>query len=258
MSFFQAIQFGGFEPDIDIKTEELEQRYPNIDWVYMLPYQQTFSETPIRIVNPSFFQTLDQLFNSTNEDVISMYIYTKAVLTALLPYAPLAIRKSMDGIYNNDTSEPFSTGHCLDSTLSMLKDEFHEEYRIKYRDQIDVQTSYYSNLSTTIKETLRTYLSSSSEFSAFTTDTILAKLQQLDIRFPSAPQIPWSVTLSNTLDVSYLYRARATNQVNMYRELDTIGSPVTQPELAWNEAFIRFDFSTNALGMCMFCFESLK
>jgi predicted metalloendopeptidase len=217
----------------------------------MLPYQQTFSETPVRIVNPAFFQTLDQLFNTTKEDVIVMYIYTKAIVTGLLPYAPLAIRKSMDGIYTNDTSKPFSTGHCLDSTLSMLRDEFHVEYRIRYKDQIDVQTSYYSNLSTTMKETLRNYLSSSSELSSLTTNTILDKLQQLDIRFPSAPQIPWSVSFPNTLDVSYLYRASSTSQVNMIKKLDKIGNPVTESEFAWNETLIGFDSGTNVLGMYM-------
>ncbi|XP_061195290.1 endothelin-converting enzyme 1-like [Saccostrea echinata] len=245
----KAILFTGFEANIDITVQELEQRYPNIEWVYMLPYQQTFSDTPIRIVNPSFFQTLDQLFNQTNDDVIVMYIYTRAVLTGLLPYTPLAIRKSMDGIYGNDSSVPFSAGHCLDSTLSLLNEEFHEEYRNKHREDITVKTSYFTKFSNQLKQILRNYLSGPNEFSNSTAERILSSLGLLDVQFPSTPSIPWTVTLSNTLEVSFLNRANTALQLKTFRELDNLGVPLTKADFAWDGTFIGFDSSLNAIGI---------
>lgn len=257
---FQAIQIENvFELYVDIDLFDLEQRFPNIDWVYMLPYQQTFAGTPVRLVQPSYFERLDQLFNETHEDIIAMHIYARVVLTSLMPYTPLAIRKSMDGIYGNDTSAPFSSGHCLDSTLTLLNDEIHHEYRIKYKDEIESKEAYYTDLSTKIKETLRNYFTSSSEFSEVTSEGIRAKLSELDVQFPVTPLISRTVSLASSADISFLYRANSAIQLKTYQELDTLGTPITRPKIAWDQTSVRLDPDLNVLGIniniVLFCSE---
>lgn len=249
LSCFQALQAdNGFEPYVDVSLVELEQRYPNIDWIYMLPAQQNFAGTPIRLVRPLYFQSLDQLFNVTNEDVIAMHIYAKAVLTGVLPYTPLVIRKSMEGIYGNDTSSPFSRGHCLDSVLNLLNKEIHHEYRLQNKEDIQTKTTYYLRLSQRINETLYNHMTSTSDFSDITSERIRTKLTQLKFQFPEDPQIPYTVSISNTLDISFLYRANAAIQIKNYQEFDTIGIPASQSDIAWDDTSIRLDSDLDVLG----------
>ncbi|XP_052681018.1 uncharacterized protein LOC128161694 [Crassostrea angulata] len=238
-----------FEPYVDVSLIELEQRYPNIDWVYMLPAQQNFAVTPIRVVQPSYFQSLDQLFNVTNEDIIAMHIYIKAVLTGVLPHTPLVIRKSMEGIYGNDTSSPFSRGYCLDSVLNLLNKEIHHEYRLQYKEEIQTKTTYYLSLSQRINETLYNHITSTSDFSDITSERIRTKLTQLKFQFPEDPQISWTVSIFNTPDISFLYRANAAIQVKRYQEFDTIGIPATQSDIAWADTSIQLDSNLNVLGI---------
>lgn len=214
----------------------------------MLPAQQNFAGTPIRVVQPSYFQSLDQLFNVTNEDIIAMHIYIKAVLTGVLPHTPLVIRKSMEGIYGNDTSSPFSRGYCLDSVLNLLNKEIHHEYRLQYKEEIQTKTTYYLSLSQRINETLYNHITSTSDFSDITSERIRTKLTQLKFQFPEDPQISWTVSIFNTPDISFLYRANAAIQVKRYQEFDTIGIPATQSDIAWADTSIQLDSNLNVLG----------
>lgn len=82
-----------------------------------------------------------------------MYLYVRAILTGILPYAPKATRQFMDNMYESETAQDYTWIECMDSTLKLLPEEVLVEYSTKYADRIKPVSEYVSSLAANLIDT---------------------------------------------------------------------------------------------------------
>lgn len=192
------------------------------------------------------------MLGKIDRSTLTMYLYVRAILTGILPYAPKATRQFMDNMYESETAQDYTWIECMDSTLKLLPEEVLVEYSTKYADRIKPVSEYVSSLAANLIDTSLQSFMVYGGYSDSTKFTVSGTLSFLSVVITPIPIITWTVTLPTSSDVLHLFRANYASQIYASRLVSRIGEVYSMPFIPWSDVDIVYDKDINTIGIAIY------
>lgn len=192
------------------------------------------------------------MLGKIDRSTLTMYLYVRAILTGILPYAPKATRQFMDNMYESETAQDYTWIECMGSTLKLLPEEVLVEYSTKYADRIKPVSEYVSSLAANLIDTSLQSFIAYGGYSDSTKFTVSGTLSFLSVVITPIPIITWTVTLPTSSDVLHLFRANYASQIYASRLVSRIGEVYSMPFIPWSDVDIVYDKDINTIGIAIY------